>query len=164
MDTAVICQFVEDLSLQHVDLRDVDSILELIVDGSNAASQFTHVLFYGSFWLSEGDAWRAISFGHSFLQRYSKLVAACHIASLCLFKLKPKIYTLWQIVRTIYQQFLTGTDCVINPVIESTFMSEDFVGHVSRLSRRVNPRRQGERVYKRYLVALREKLDASRAR
>ena len=164
MDTAVICQFVEDLSLQHVDLRDVDSILELIVDGSNAASQFMHVLFHGSFWLSEGDAWQAISSGHSFLQCYSKLAAASHTASLCLFKLKPKIHTLCHIVRTMYQQFLTGTDCVINPVAESTFMSEDFVGHVSRLSRRVNPRRQGERVYNRYLVALREKLDASRAR
>ena len=163
MDTAIVCQFVEDLALQNLHPEEVDAVLQLIVDGSSAASQLMHIPFGGSFWLSEGDAWQAISAGHAFLQCYSKLEVECHRASLCLFKLKPKIHMFCHIIRTMYQQFQTGTDCVINPVAEATFMSEDFVGHVSRLSRRVNPRRQGERVYSRYFVALHEKLTKSQA-
>ena len=62
------------------------------------------------------------------------------------------------IILRMLQEFKKDPSCVVNPVAEATFMSEDFVGHVSRLSRRVNARRHGKKIFNRYFVAVANKL------
>ena len=57
--------------------------------------------------------------------------------------MKPKIHSLAHIVRTAYLQYQAGSFC-INPIAESTFMCEDFVGRISRLSRRVSAKQHGK--------------------
>ena len=55
-------------------------------------------------------------------------------------------------------QFRRNKRCVCNPVASSTFMCEDFIGRVARISRRVSPRVQGQKVINRYLTALKAAL------
>lgn len=63
------------------------------------------------------------------------------------------------IILESYQQFCKDSSCVINPIAEATFMSEDFVGVVARLSRRVSARQHGRNIFNRYLCAVLAKRD-----
>ena len=59
-------------------------------------------------------------------------------------------------------QYEACNSAVCNPVASATFMQEDFVGHIGRLSRRVSPRKQGEKLLHRYLAALQKALAEDR--
>ena len=83
------------------------------------------------------------------------LAEASNRKKLCLWAMKPKLHTLAHIVCTAFQHFTVATDHVINPLAESTFMCEDFVGRVSRLSRRVSAKQHGKKILYRYMVAAR---------
>eukprot|EP00435_Cladocopium_sp_Y103_P030716 s3790_g7.t1 len=161
LDTAVVIKFVEHVAANHLDPE--DPIMQLIVQGSGAINHFMRVLFSAPYWLSESEAWQAIFAGQEFLSTFAGLAQACYDQKLCLFKLKPKLHMFAHIVLRMLQQFRCGNGCTTNPVAEATFMSEDFVGHVSRLSRRVNARRHGHKIYNRYCVAVCQKLRAGDA-
>ena len=63
----------------------------------------------------------------------------------------------------LHQGVQANLACLQNPLADSNFADEDFVGRVSRLSRRVSPRMQSERTIGRYLVATRSQLRAGSA-
>jgi len=161
LDTAVMIKFVEHVAANNLDPG--DPVMQLIVQGSSAINHFMRVLLSAPYWLCESEAWQAIFAGQEFLSAFAGLAQACYHQKLCLFKLKPKLHMFAHIVFRMLQQFRCDTGCTTNPVAEATFMSEDFVGHVSRLSRRVNARRHGHKIYNRYCVAVCQKLRAGDA-
>lgn len=75
----------------------------------------------------------------------------CYHAKLCLFKYRPKIHYLNHILLRVYTEWEAG-ETAVNPCAEATFMSEDFVGHTARISRRVDPRAVANKVLQRYLL------------
>ena len=82
----------------------------------------------------------------------------CYRNGLCLFKNRPKIHYLNHIFLRIYNEW-TVAGTAVNPIAEATFMSEDFVGHTARISRRVDPRAIARKVLQRYLCWIQTALD-----
>ena len=82
----------------------------------------------------------------------------CYDQKLCLFKNRPKIHYLNHIFLRVYEEW-TAAGTAVNPIAEATFMSEDFVGHAARLSRRVDPRAIGLKLLQRYLCWIQTAFD-----
>lgn len=69
---------------------------------------------------------------------------------------------LCHLVLRMVQQYRQDTSAVVNCISESTFMAEDFIGKIARLSRRVSPRLQGTKLIYRYLIAIERAMDAEK--
>ena len=161
MDTANVTKLIEILVSEYLSEHSGGphgQMLHLIHDGCTSIGAFLRSLFGAGFFLSQPDAHKAIFAGHSFLLTYMKLAQTSLESNRTLFKLKPKAHAMSHIVFDMLAQYKRHPGSVCNPVSFSTFMCEDFVGHVARLSRRVSPRVQGTKVIYRYLTALKRAL------
>lgn len=161
MDTAVMAKFAEYLCVKNHNGYERDAIRQLIVEACGCINHYMHVLFNAGFFLTESEAWQAIQSGQRFLICFSQLAEACCNQRLCLFKLKPKLHYFAHLIHRSWQQFQVNTESVVNALAESTFMLEDFVGHISRLSRRVSAKKHGLKIYYRYMVAAHYQLKQS---
>ena len=153
MDTATVSKFVEHVCMEHATDVSRDAILSLILEACGAIHHFMYIVFSASFFLSESEGWQLISAGHAFLSCYTAVSKKAFDRGLCLFSLKPVLHLFAHIVFTALQQYKTSSDSVINPAAESTFMAEDLVGRISRLSRRVSAKKHGRKIMYRYMVA-----------
>ena len=161
LDTATMMKFVEHVAKEHVPIYD-DEILRCIAEASEAVGTFMRILLSSDFFLEQQQASEAISCGHSFLVKYATLARLCQRDKLCLFALKPKLHMLAHLVLRMLEQYRIDKFAVINCVSESTFMAEDFIGKVARLSRRVSPKLQGLKLIYRYLIAIERAMDAEK--
>ena len=100
--------------------------------------------------------------GLRLLRGYTYLAVHCMDRDLKLFSLRPKTHyfahTLWD----MGLQISLNHEWICSPALFNCEANEDFVGKISRLSRRVSPRLCGQRVIDRYLVGA--KLFFKRAR
>lgn len=154
LDTAVVGKFIEHCCAEHAFEYMQDPCIPLIIEASGAIHQFMHIVFTASFFLTEEEAWQMIAAGHAFLLNYAKLAQEAYNMKLCLFAMKPVVHMLAHIVHTALQQFRLCSTAVINPISESTFMSEDFIGRVARISRRVSAKKHGPKIMFRYMVSV----------
>ena len=159
-DTPKMCnmiQFVLEKALGSDDGKD-DWIIQTMMEACNAMGQFMRILFKSPYFLKEEmgekDASTAILAGSRFCRLYVDLARATLNRKLCLFKVKPKSHMLCHIVRKMFNEYQVDPHGVVNPVAFSTFQCEDFVGRVSRISRRVSARTHGPKIMNRYLVNL----------
>eukprot|EP00438_Fugacium_kawagutii_P032960 Skav223870 [mRNA] locus=scaffold1226:226027:227643:+ [translate_table: standard] len=153
MDTATVSKFIEYICRKHMQNFAGDIILESIYDACGAIHHFMSVLFSASFFLTDMESWQMISAGHAFMTGYVKLAKQSYDGGFCLFAFKPVLHLFAHIVHTALLQYKVDPASVINPIAESTFMAEDLVGRISRLSRRVSARKHGEKIMYRYMVA-----------
>ena len=159
MDTPVIMEFILWLLNKHPDKMQQDKLLRVIFAGADSMGLFMRTVLQGNLWLTTEEATTASEAGLHFLQSYAKCVKICLQRSLCRYNLTPKLHFWHHICFTLQQSCSRGLDWHWNPLIDSNFSDEDFVGRVSRLSRRVSARRQCLRTIGRYLVATRAQLD-----
>ncbi|CAE7446166.1 unnamed protein product [Symbiodinium sp. CCMP2592] len=159
-DTAVVMQFLVFFLQQEEFAARVrsDPILNEILEAALAMGRVIRKCFRADFFMASDDCVEIIQNGHAFLCGYSNLCGMCYRNELCLFKNRPKLHYLNHIFLRIYNEWtLAGT--ATNPVAEATFMSEDFVGHTARISRRVDPRSIAIKVLQRYLCWIQTVLD-----
>lgn len=76
----------------------------------------------------------------------------CHLEFVYI--LKPKAHSLHHIAISVRHQLESGIPVVLNPHTFSNDMSEDFLGRISRLSRRVGFRKMDLRVPQRYFLEI----------
>ncbi|CAE7661156.1 unnamed protein product [Symbiodinium sp. CCMP2592] len=159
-DTAVVMQFLVFFLQQEEFVGKVrsDPILNEILEAALAMGRAIRQCFRADYWMSSDDCIEVIQNGHAFLCGYSNLSSMCYEQKLCLFKNRPKIHYLNHIFLRVYDEWTTG-GIAVNPVAEATFMSEDFVGHTARISRRVDPRAIALKVLQRYLCWAQHVLD-----
>ena len=162
LDSATIMKLVLFIlrKPEHVQRVQSDPILTHIKEACEHSNTFMRTLFASGYWLSFSQADEAIRSGHGFLMAYSFLAKATFQKQLCLFALKPKLHMLNHLVLAMYTQRRLpmmpqnqGQPTIVNPVAESTFMCEDFIGRVARISRKVSPKKVGEKTLFRYLAA-----------
>lgn len=161
-DTTFFMKFAQNLMEKQLQQRPElanDSLVKTMVRACKAIGFVLHTMFHAGFWFTPQEAEGVISAGHEFGLCYVKLAEICLQRGLCLFKLKPKLHMLCHFFHTSMLQFRRNQDAVVNFLAYSTFQCEDFVGRVSRLSRRVSPKVHGDKIYNRYLVALKRALD-----
>ena len=71
------------------------------------------------------------------------------------FVLKPKTHSLHHVAYSIKVQLQQGHALILNPEVGATEVNEDYIGRVSRLSRRVGVRLCDERVIQRVFLKTR---------
>ena len=162
MDTAKVTVLVESLAAEHLGNFPNDGILKLIHMGAEAIGVFLRTLFAAGFFLTSAEAFAAIQAALKFLCCYQKLAKQCYLSKMCYFKLKPKAHAMAHLIQQMVSEYKACEASVCNPVASATFMQEDFVGHIGRLSRRVSPRKQGEKLLHRYLAAIQKALAEDR--
>ena len=158
MDSATMmkfCLFILNKP-ENADMVHTDPLLQEIQKACEHSNTFMRRLFTCGMWLTFEEADDAICSGHGFLIAYSKLAKETYKLGRCLYALKPKLHMLNHIVYSLWAQRRGSSQdrsAIRNPIAESTFMCEDFVGQIARLSRKVSPKLVGEKTIFRYLVA-----------
>ena len=116
---------------------------------------FMRTLLKGGLWLTKDEAAVASEAGLYFLQANAKCARVCADRHLCRYNLTQKLQFFHDICLRLHQGVQANLASLQNPLADSNFADEDFVGRVSRLSRRVSPLLRSERTIGRYLVATR---------
>ena len=110
-------------------------------------------LLKGSLWLNKDEARTAGEAGMHFLSCYQKAAQITFEAGSCRFNLVPKLHCLHHISLSLCTKAGSGfCDAILNPLSQATFQDEDYIGRVSRLSRRVSAQKLCLRTTQRYLA------------
>ena len=91
--------------------------------------------------------------GMTFLRGYAYLAQLSIERGLKYFSLRPKVHYYHHTLRELHQQVSKHHEWVLSPSAWNCESNEDYIGKISRLSRRVSPKICGQRVIDRYLVA-----------
>ncbi|CAE7383534.1 unnamed protein product [Symbiodinium sp. CCMP2456] len=154
MDTAVFTNFIVYL-LERPDFQ--PQLENDILAAGKAIGQVIRTCLEADYFMSSAQCQTVIKNGHKFLTAYSTLVNKCYDLSLCLFKLRPKVHYLNHAFLKVFEEWRASSSAC-NPLAESTFMSEDFVGRAARLSRRVSPRAIAIKTLQRYALFMQTSL------
>ena len=126
--------------------------------GTCAMNRCMAILHREPVWMDPSRAMEAGQNGYCFLQAYSKLARyALDAEGRLLFNLVPKLHY-WHHVVEVLVSTSTSGHRPLNPLTHSTFQCEDFIGRISRISRRVKPTHVHRNVLRRYAAALSDKL------
>ena len=93
--------------------------------------------------------------GLSFLRGYAYLADYCTRMGVTGFRLRPKLHYLHHLLYETQQQLQSGSEFVLSSSTYLCEQNEDFIGRISRVSRRVAARTAGMRTTQRYLVKVR---------
>ena len=161
MDTPVMVEFV--LWRLARDARQVseDRLLQIIQSGAQAIGMCMRGMLQANLWMEFEQARVVAESGLYFLQCYGKCANICHSREICRFNLTPKLHCWHHICQHLWHQTQQQIRYSLNPLAHSCFTDEDFVGRVSRISRRVSPRLQALRTLQRYLALTKQELDAA---
>ena len=120
-----------------------------------AALTFIGVMHSHGLWLPRSCSQLLVDSGLSFLRGYNFLAQHCIDCRVTGFRLRPKLHYLGHIVFDQQMQLRRGAQFTLSPAIALCEQNEDFIGRLSRVSRRVSARTCSERTIQRYLVKVR---------
>ena len=86
------------------------------------------------------------------LRGYKRLGKEALSLSIRAFTLKPKAHSLHHMAHSIMCALQDGHALILSPEAESCEVNEDFIGRISKLSRRVGVRCMDRRVFQRYFL------------
>jgi hypothetical protein len=156
-DSIILMKWLEALLSSPRYKLSVDAHAVLPI-ASKAVAKFNCLMssLYGEdYFIAKEMAMRLGTIGVGFIQDVSELAARCHNLGWNRYLLQPKVHALDHSWRFLLQQGLE-IGLAINPLAEAVPMCEDFIGKVSRLSRRVSPRLVMLRSIQSYLIKLRQ--------
>ena len=107
----------------------------------------SHPLFMGRY-CSE----LLLSSGMRFLRGYGYLASLSIREGQRLYSLRPKLHYFHHTLEDIREQIAAGHPYILNPIYAGCEANEDYIGRLSRLSRKVSPKIAGQRTIDRYLV------------
>ena len=159
-DSVVLMQFLPYL----METISPDSLQEkpykYVYAGACAMNDCMKILYSDTIWMDRARALMAAECGYKFLAAYSRLASsALEDGRRMMFNLVPKLHYWHHIVHELMSiaQGPAGPR-PLNPVVHSTAQDEDFIGRISRISRRVKPTWVHRNVLRRYRAALASKL------
>ena len=97
--------------------------------------------------------------GFSFLRGYAWLAEHCTQNNVSGFRLRPKLHYFHHLLMETQEQISAGCEFSLSSVTFLCESNEDYIGRLSRVSRRVSSRTAGLRSVQRYLVKVRCLLD-----
>ena len=160
-DTPVLMEFVFWILQQHATEVGQSRMLQIMSSASEAMGFFMRELLGAPLWLSVEQAHRAGQASLHFLQCYAKLVEIFYQKKDCKYNLVPKLHNMHHLSLGLLGSAFKGNKA-INPISYCCFQDEDFIGRVSRLSRRISPKLLVRRTMERYLIATRYQLSDSK--
>ena len=138
-----------------------------VCEATVASMQTMHV---HALWMPRRSARRLYVEYMRMLRGYQLLGSRCLALNYRAFIQKPKNHAAHHIAYALRMQLITGVPFILNPEAFSCEQDEDFIGRVSRLSRKVDVRKHGRRVFDRLFCKvhavrkrwLKQKLEAQR--
>lgn len=121
-------------------------------DAGSAALRALSVLHCGKLWHSRELGLEFVDSVQLFAAAYSALAKRSYDLKLCRFPMQPVVHA-WQHYGLRTSEVLArGARRVLSPYAHMNDRNEDFLGHVSRISRRVSGRTTSLRTLQRYLI------------
>ncbi len=130
-------------------------LLEAMYDGTRSALQFFSILHKNGLLLTRMECHDAFKAVDLFCSAYVFLAAKCAGLGLCRFHVQPKLHV-FRHISVRLSQLLETSDSThfLSPAAFLCEMSEDYVGRISRISRRAPARNVCLRTLQRYLIQL----------
>ena len=126
--------------------------MEAMHDAAAAAVKAFRVIHCGKLWLTPVAAREVIDAIQLFSCAYSALAKRAYGLMLCRFPMQPVLHA-WQHYGLRMEIVLArGGARVLNPYAHMNDRNADFLGHVSRISRRVSGRTTSHRTLQRCLI------------
>ena len=126
-----------------------------VQDGCSSLLKLFKVVHTSGLWLDLQAASTVADCVDLFCSVYGFLAGTCHRDfQTSRFHMEPSLHTLKHISIRIRETMATGAVRVLNPASALCENSEDFVGRIVRLARRVAARACGQRTLQRYLIKL----------
>ncbi|CAE7810191.1 unnamed protein product [Symbiodinium sp. CCMP2456] len=134
--STTMCEYIEDVTK---DKTFDDVLLMKCSEAVQALNKFITGLYQADVFLSSEQAYTLGEYGLKFLRRYSWCAGEAARQSRCLFIILPKMHCLQHICLQDLVLASQRFDLVVNPLVHSVQLCEDFVGRNSRTSRRIHP-------------------------
>lgn len=134
---------------QHVDN---DVLFQLAQRAAVHVDTFLRGLYSWELWIPSEHARSIIDAGLSFLKIHGYAVKVAFARQRLLFHLMPNYHRMHHILWDMHTQSCT-CKYILNPLYAATQSDEDFIGRISRTSRRVSPRLTIKRTLQRTLLS-----------
>ena len=121
--------------------------------GVQALNRLMHLLYNCDVWIPREMALECVRCGNHFHSSYRFLAARSREKGQMKFPLIPKIHPLEEILFLMEHQ-AKFSQWVLNPMVESCSLDEDFIGHAAYITRHVSPRLMALRTFNRYLTQI----------
>lgn len=86
------------------------------------------------------------------IRGYKRVAAHCLYHGFSGFRLKPKLHAMAHIAFELREVLKKNTEVLLSPLVWSCELNEDHIGHVARVSRKLNTKTLGLRMVQRYLL------------
>ena len=129
-----------------------EPVFRALHDGACALLQFFSCIHRNKLWLDRQQAQHVAAAMDLFTSAYSYLAGFCFGQSICCFHLEPSLHMCKHIQLRLQESLDAGAPRLLSPAAVLCEASEDFIGKVSRISRRVHARTCGQRTLQRYMV------------
>ena len=126
--------------------------VEVMLSSARLAVRWFKLVYGHGLWLSPSCGAYLYEVGASFLKGYAILADHAWEDQQCLWALVPKFHFHLHTVHELWHQLNSGALVVANPVHWDCSQNEDFIGRMSRLTRRVDIRVCTSKVLEFYLV------------
>jgi len=129
--------------------RDIVAVVKCSVCASDS---FWRTIYGQGIWIPRAVAQQLVVDGWKLSDGYSTLASLCSKAGFYGYQVRPKVHMLAHIVLDIqHQLMIPECEWILNPAINMTWSDEDFIGRVSRVSRRTHSATTARRTIDRCL-------------
>ena len=157
-DTVVLHRHVICLLEKEKAKGNLDDVLDLALEASRAMDYAISELHGHGIWVPSAEGVKIATAGIVFLQTHAEIVSVCRRLKLNRFLQQPKLHAICHIFFRLWSQCQSHSHG-LNPICQTVPMCEDFIGRISRSSRRVSQRLVSLRTIQAFLVQAREQWD-----
>ena len=129
-----------------------NELLQLSFEASLEISKCLDLLYGSDVWIPKSDAVKVAQSGMKFLDLYRRLSVKSFQTGRALFSHMPKGHCMDHIFFDVHKASLSKR-YILNPLVCSVQIFEDYIGRCSRLARRTSPQQVVKRVLERALQA-----------
>ena len=155
---AVLCcmflQFFLRLNLREVQTPDLKRLLKAMEETITGALDFLGVHHSHQVFLKPYCAKFVHVSGMKLLRGYAYLASRAIQEGKRLYSLRPKLHYYHHVLLDLETQIRRRDEWCLNPALFGCESNEDYIGRISRLSRKVSPKSISQRTIDRYLVAV----------
>ena len=130
------------------------AVFGAVNDGCVALIRYFQIVHKCGLFLTAEDGASVVAAVTLFCSVYTHLAYKFLAWRVCRFHLEPSLHTCKHIGHQLELTILNGATVLISPAAWLCEQSEDFVGRISRITRRVSARLTGQRTLQRYLLKM----------
>ena len=150
--TTTLCTFFVSWA-RHQDFSG-DTLMQLSVETCQEMSKALRIMYESDVWLPKHVAGEVAALGLMTMEWHKKIATQAFRENKALFPHMPKGHSIDHIFHQLQMDVESGAEFCLNPLNHSVQISLDYVGRLSRVSRRTSPQQVITRVLQRNLQAV----------